>query len=43
MLQYALMEGGGSMNLILSDKLKHHIAKKNVNVLTVDQVDLKHC
>ena len=31
------------MNLILTDKLKQYIEKKNVKVLTVDQVDLKHC
>lgn len=31
------------MNLIITDKLKKYLEKKNVKVLTVDQVDLKHC
>ncbi len=31
------------MNLVLSDKLKQYLGKKNTRILTVDQVDLKNC
>jgi len=38
-----IIEGGIPVNLILSDKLKEYLKKKNVTVLTVDQVELKNC
>jgi len=36
-------KGGIKVNLMLTDKLKQYLEKKNVTVLTVDQVDLKNC
>lgn len=36
-------KGGCCMNLVLSDKLKQYLGKKNTRILTVDQVDLKNC